>query len=227
MRFKRLDGVERGRRCAERGRASSGVEAPTTWGAAGIERRPNSVYVRWQPSAERAPSCDKEQLPHRSILVAVERSVAADRAFAVGVALACRNRSRLTLLACYPDLLPAAPAIPGIVSPASPLEAELKAAARRLLMRACDLAGNEVLVTSVLRRGTLVRALVDRAISAEHDLIILGARSRLSRLAAARVSRACGVQVLLVDGEWIQEVKGLAGVVGWITTRARMPSQSR
>ena len=145
----------------------------------------------------------------------------------MGVALGCRNRSRLTLLACYPDLLQAAPAIPGIISPPPPLEAELKAAARRLLTRACDVAGNEILVTSVLRRGTLVRALVDRAISAEHDLIIVGARSRLSRLAAARVSRASGVQVLLVDGERVEEVKGLARLVGWTPPRVKTPSKSR
>jgi nucleotide-binding universal stress UspA family protein len=109
----------------------------------------------------------------RSILVAVDGSRAAARALEEAIDLARGEGARLTLIsvAVPPRRLFSPPyALP------VPSEDQLEAEALQILERAEKLVPDDVPVSTVLRRGSAAKAILERIEDGEHDLVVMGSR---------------------------------------------------
>ena len=110
----------------------------------------------------------------RSILVAVDGSPAARRALEQAVGLAQSEGARLTLISVadlprwrfsgFPLAVP------------FPNEAELVREAEQIVERAEALVPEDVPVSTVVRRGPVVREILKRIEAGEHDLVVVGSR---------------------------------------------------
>jgi nucleotide-binding universal stress UspA family protein len=110
----------------------------------------------------------------RSILVAVDGSPAATRALEQAVDLARSAGARLTLISVadlprwrfsgFPLAVP------------FPNEAELAREAEQIVERAEALVPEDVPVSTVVRRGPVLREILKRIEAGEHDLLVVGSR---------------------------------------------------
>jgi nucleotide-binding universal stress UspA family protein len=110
----------------------------------------------------------------RSILVAVDGSTAARRALEQAVDLARSEGARLTLISIadlprwrfsgFPLAVP------------FPNEAELEREAEQIVERAEARVPEDVPVSTVVRRGPVVREILKRIEAGEHDLVVVGSR---------------------------------------------------
>lgn len=110
----------------------------------------------------------------RSILVAVDASRAAQRALEQAVELARGEGARLTLISVaelprwrfsgFPLAVP------------FPNEAELVSEAETIVERAEALVPEGVPVSTVVRRGPVVKEILKRIEAGEHDLVVVGSR---------------------------------------------------
>ena len=125
----------------------------------------------------------------RSILVAVDRSQAADAALNEAIDLARAEGARLTLIcvaAPLPWQIAAAAYLP------LPGEDELEREARETLERAESIVPEGVPVSTALRRGRIAEEILKRVETGEHDLVVMGSRGlgRAGSLLLGSVSRA-------------------------------------
>ena len=110
----------------------------------------------------------------RSILVALDGSPAAAKALEQAVDLARSEGARLTLISVadlprwrfsgFPLAVP------------FPNETELEREAEQILERAEALVPEDVPVSTVVRRGPVVKAILKRIETGEHDLVVVGSR---------------------------------------------------
>ena len=109
----------------------------------------------------------------RNILVAVDGSEAANDALGRAIAIARRDRARLTLIsvAVPPRWRPAGPYVVPY-----PAEEDLVRQAEEVVRRAEALVPDDVSVTTVVRRGPAAAAILERIVQAEHDLVVMGSR---------------------------------------------------
>jgi len=111
----------------------------------------------------------------RSILVAVDGSRAAAAALAQAIDLARDEGARLTLVTVVPPhrwLLPSP-----YIAPV-PTEEELECQAQQIVDDAERLVPDGVSVSTVVRRGPVLDAILARVECAEHDLVVVGSRGR-------------------------------------------------
>jgi nucleotide-binding universal stress UspA family protein len=111
----------------------------------------------------------------RRILVAVDDSRHARRAFQEAVDLASSQGAWLTVLHVRPK--PVVP-LPGPYVPPVVTEAELHEEACRLLRELCALAPPDVPVRTVIAEGDPARAILAQIEAGAHDLVVLGSRGR-------------------------------------------------
>ena len=109
----------------------------------------------------------------RSILVALDDSPASAPALEEAIDLARVEGARLTLLtvATLPHVLVMGP----VVAP-YPSSFQLEAEAQAVLDRAEALVPPDIPVSTVVRSGPVVKAILDRVDCAGHDLVIVGSR---------------------------------------------------
>jgi nucleotide-binding universal stress UspA family protein len=123
-----------------------------------------------------------------SILVAVDGSPAAAKALEQAVDLARGEGARLTLIsvAVRPRWIAGPYAMP------YPTDQDLEEEADRVVARAEALVPEDVPVSTVVRRGPVADAILDRVRDGEHDLVVMGSRGRGSArsLLLGSVSRA-------------------------------------
>jgi nucleotide-binding universal stress UspA family protein len=110
----------------------------------------------------------------RSILVAVDGSPAAAKALEQAIDLARSEGARLTLISVadlprwrfsgFPLAVP------------FPNETDLVREAEKVLERAEALVPEDVPVSTVVRRGPVVKAILKRIETGEHDLVVVGSR---------------------------------------------------
>jgi nucleotide-binding universal stress UspA family protein len=110
----------------------------------------------------------------RSILVALDGSPAAAKALEQAVDLARSEGARLTLISVadlsrwrfsgFPLAVP------------FPNETELEREAEQIVERAEALVPEDVPVSTVVRRGPVVKAILKRIETGEHDLVVVGSR---------------------------------------------------
>jgi nucleotide-binding universal stress UspA family protein len=110
----------------------------------------------------------------RSVLVAVDGSPAAARALEQAVDLARMEGARLTLISVaelprwrfygFPLAVP------------YPNEAQVAREAEEIVERAEALVPEDVPVSTVVRRGPVVREIIKRIEAGEHDLVVVGSR---------------------------------------------------
>lgn len=110
----------------------------------------------------------------RSILVAVDGSRAATKALEEAVDLARSEGARLTLISVaelprwrfcgFPLAVP------------FPDEAQLVREAERIVERAEERVPEDVPVSTVVRRGPVAKAILNRIETGEHDLVVVGSR---------------------------------------------------
>lgn len=109
----------------------------------------------------------------RSILVAVDGTRAAAKALEEAIDLARGEGARLTLIsvAVPPRRLFAPPyALP------VPSNDQLEEEAVQILESAEELVPDDVPVTTVVRRGSAAKAILERIDDGEHDLVVMGSR---------------------------------------------------
>ncbi|MGH3040170.1 MAG: universal stress protein [Gaiellaceae bacterium] len=125
-----------------------------------------------------------------SILVAVDGSKSAERALLEAVELARAVGARLTLISVATP--PRWPVAAGPYLVPLPSEDELERGAEALLERLEELVPEDVPVCSVVRRGNVASAILDRVRDAEHDLVVMGSRGHgpLRTLLLGSVSQA-------------------------------------
>jgi nucleotide-binding universal stress UspA family protein len=151
-----------------------------------------------------------------SILVAVDGSRAATAAVEKAVSLARDGGVRLTLIsvATTPRWVLPSPYIAPL-----PTEAELERQAREILEEAEALVPEDVPVSSVVRHGSVVEAILDRIECGEHDLVVIGSRGRgpAGSLLLGSVSHAVAtrspVPVLVVRAQPVAPVATAVGDV--------------
>jgi nucleotide-binding universal stress UspA family protein len=152
-----------------------------------------------------------------SILVAVDGSPAAARALEQAVELARAEEARLTLISVaelprwgfsgFPLAVP------------FPNEAELVDQAEKIVERAEALVPEDVPVSTVVRRGPVVREILKRIDAAQHDLVVVGSRGLgpAGSLLLGSVSRAVlarsPVPVLVARAEPVK--REAAGAAAW------------
>jgi nucleotide-binding universal stress UspA family protein len=146
----------------------------------------------------------------RSILVAVDGSPAAARALEQAVELARAEGARLTLITVaelprwrfsgFPLAVP------------FPNEAELAREAEALVERAEALVPDDVPVSTVVRRGPVIREILKRIEAGEHDLVVVGSRGLgpagallLGSISRAIVARS-PVPVLVAPAQRVRNV---------------------
>jgi nucleotide-binding universal stress UspA family protein len=122
-------------------------------------------------------------------LVALDGSGSARRALEEAIELARREGARLTLISV------AVPPRWRFMSPyvlPYPTEADLEREARSILDRAEALVPDDVSVSTVVRRGPVAKAILDRVTAGEHDLVVMGSHGRgpVRALLLGSVSRA-------------------------------------
>jgi nucleotide-binding universal stress UspA family protein len=125
----------------------------------------------------------------RSVLVAVDGSPASTQALAEAIDLARGGGVRLTLISV------AAPARFLLAGPyVAPIATDEEALryAHKVLARAEALVPDDVPVSTVVRRGPVAKAILDRVEAGGHDLVVMGSRGlgRLRALFVGSVSRA-------------------------------------
>jgi nucleotide-binding universal stress UspA family protein len=111
----------------------------------------------------------------RSILVALDGSAAAARALDEAIAVARTHGARLTLISV------AAPPRWRYMSPylvPYPTDEELVREANRIVEQAAALVPEGVPVSTVVRRGPVAKAILDRVVAGEHDLVVMGSHGR-------------------------------------------------
>jgi nucleotide-binding universal stress UspA family protein len=125
----------------------------------------------------------------RSILVALDGSRSADQVLEEAIEIARRDGARLTLIsvATQPRWRFTSPYLV-----AYPTDADLVHDAERILARAEALVPDEVPVCSIVRRGDVARAILERVRDAEHDLVVMGSHGRgpIRALLLGSVSRS-------------------------------------
>ncbi len=148
----------------------------------------------------------------RSILVALDGSSTASRVLDEAIVIARRDGARLTLIAVAtqprwrftsPYLVP------------YPTDADLECEACRIVDEAEALVPEGIPVCTVVRRGCVAKAILDRVAAAEHDLIVMGSHGRgpIRAFLFGSVSRAVAahspVPVLAVQERAVQERSGV------------------
>lgn len=125
-----------------------------------------------------------------SILVPVDGSPSAEQALCEAIDLARSAGARLTLISVATP--PRWPVATGPYLVPLPSEEELERGAEALLERLEALVPEDVPVCSVLRRGHVATAILDRIRDGEHDLVVMGSRgrARLCSLLFGSVSQA-------------------------------------
>lgn len=110
-----------------------------------------------------------------SILVALDGSRSASRVLEEAIEVARRNGARLTLIsvATQPRFRFVSPYVVGY-----PTDADLVRQAEETLKRAEALVPDDVPVCSIVRRGDVAKAILDRVRDAEHDLVVMGSHGR-------------------------------------------------
>ena len=126
---------------------------------------------------------------YRSILVALDGSSSAARALDEAIAVARTDGARLTLISV------AAPPRWRFTSPYClpyPTDADLECLACRVVEEAEALVPDGIPVSTVVRRGSVAKAILDRVAAAEHDLVVMGSHGRgpIRALLLGSVSRA-------------------------------------
>jgi nucleotide-binding universal stress UspA family protein len=126
----------------------------------------------------------------RSILVAVDGSEPATEALQQAIDLARGEGGRLTLIsvAAPPRWL----GNPGPYIAPVPLEEELERRAQQVVEEAEALVPEDVPVSTVVRRGSAAKAILERVEAGQHDLVVMGSRGLGSAgsLLLGSVSRA-------------------------------------
>jgi nucleotide-binding universal stress UspA family protein len=124
-----------------------------------------------------------------SILVALDGSRSANQVLEEAIEIARRDGARLTLIsvATQPRYRFVSPYLVGY-----PTDADLVNEAERIVQRAEGLVPEDVPVCSIVRRGDVARAILDRVRDAEHDLVVMGShgRGRIRALLLGSVSRS-------------------------------------
>jgi nucleotide-binding universal stress UspA family protein len=112
----------------------------------------------------------------RSILVAVDGSRHADLALASALAIAERDRARLTIMTVIPNVTESAAMAYGAgVNPVA-MQDDADRAAEKMIRAALAEVPDDQPVESVQRRGHAGPEIVAQAREGEHDVILLGAR---------------------------------------------------
>jgi nucleotide-binding universal stress UspA family protein len=152
----------------------------------------------------------KEAEVFRSILVAIDGSPAATAALRHAIQLARDEGARLTLMTVVPAhrwLLPSP-----YIAPV-PTEEELERQAQEIVDEAERLVPEDVPVSTVVRHGPVLDAILGRIECAEHDLVVVGSRGRgaagallLGSLSRALVRRS-PVPVLVVRADAAPELR--------------------
>jgi nucleotide-binding universal stress UspA family protein len=124
-----------------------------------------------------------------SILVALDGSRSADQVLEEAIEIARRDGARLTLIsvATQPRFRFVSPYLVGY-----PTDADLVHEVERILERAEARVPDDVPVCSIVRRGHVARAILDRVRDGEHDLVVMGSHGRgpMRALLIGSVSRA-------------------------------------
>ena len=124
----------------------------------------------------------------RSILVALDGSLASTEALEQAIDLAGNEGARLTLISVAAPLRwrPVGPYYVPL-----PNDDELEQHAQEILDRAEALVPEDVPVWTVLRRGDAAKAILERVEQGEHDLVVMGSRGlgRAASLLLGSVSR--------------------------------------
>jgi nucleotide-binding universal stress UspA family protein len=124
-----------------------------------------------------------------SILVALDGSRSADQVLEDAIEVARRDGARLTLIsvASQPRWRFVSPYLVGY-----PTEADLVHEAERIVERAEALVPDGVPVSTVVRRGEVAKAILERVRDGEHDLVVMGSHGRgpMRALLLGSVSRA-------------------------------------
>lgn len=125
----------------------------------------------------------------RSILVALDGSPRDGPVLEEAIELARRDGARLTLIS-----VPAPPRwrfMSPYVLP-YPTEADLERETQAIVERAEALVPGDIPVCTVVRRGPVAKAILDRVICAEHDLVVMGSHGwgPVRALLLGSVSRA-------------------------------------
>lgn len=137
----------------------------------------------------------------RNILVAIDRSPSAWRAFEHATDLAQALHARLTIASVVEPMPLSAY---GAAAPLAELEEEADHDVVRLLRRAVDSVPRDVPVTSVLRHGRPSDEIIRLIHEGDHDLVVVGsrdrgrARSRLFGSVASDLHYAALVPILVV-----------------------------
>ena len=119
---------------------------------------------------------------HR-VLVAVDGSRHADLALAMAIALAERDRARLTILTVIPNVSESAALAYGAGVDPVALQLDADRGAEKTMRAALDAVPNDQPVESVQRRGHAGPEIVAQVKAGNHDAVVLGARG-LGRIGA-------------------------------------------
>jgi nucleotide-binding universal stress UspA family protein len=142
---------------------------------------PGASAIRWVsvPIALAADSGNHSFTMFQRILVALDSSDHAERAFSEAVDLAQLTNARLTLITVAPS--PPGPGAGfGFVAPVDPSQAnqEIERRCQEILGEALDSIPDEISVTTIVAKGPAGQAIVVEASSGEHDLVVMGSRGR-------------------------------------------------
>jgi len=111
----------------------------------------------------------------RDILVALDTSDTARRAFERGGELAAALNTRLTVIAVVPDVTGGAYRAPVDVAN---LRREVELETERLLRQAVDSLPDDLPATTVLKHGDPGKRIVEQVEAGRHDLLVMGSRGR-------------------------------------------------
>jgi nucleotide-binding universal stress UspA family protein len=117
-----------------------------------------------------------ERPTFRRILVAVDGSRHADLALEMAIALADRDRSRLTILTVIPNISETAAMAYGAGVDPVALQADADRGAEKTMRAALDSVPDDQPVESVQRRGHAGPEIVAQVKAGQHDAVVLGAR---------------------------------------------------
>jgi nucleotide-binding universal stress UspA family protein len=117
-----------------------------------------------------------ERPTFRRILVAVDGSRHADLALEMAIALADRDRSRLTILTVIPNISESAAMAYGAGVDPVALQADADRGAEKTMRAALDSVPDDQPVESVQRRGHAGPEIVAQVKAGQHDAVVLGAR---------------------------------------------------
>jgi nucleotide-binding universal stress UspA family protein len=117
-----------------------------------------------------------ERPTFRRILVAVDGSRHADLALAMAIALAERDRSRLTILTVIPNITESAAMAYGSGVDPVAMQRDADNGAERTMRAALDAVPDDQPVESVQRRGHAGPEIVAQVKAGDHDAVVLGAR---------------------------------------------------